>query len=63
MPIRKSARLKSKRSAKAVSSTVKLLMALRLVMAAASMAVVPVLIVFLVFQRQIVKALVLAGMK
>lgn len=34
-----------------------------LVMAAASMAVVPVLIVFLIFQRQIVKALVLAGMK
>ena len=34
-----------------------------LVMAAATMAVVPVLIVFLVFQRQIVKALVLAGMK
>lgn len=34
-----------------------------LVMAASSMAVVPVLIVFLVFQRQIVKALVLAGMK
>jgi multiple sugar transport system permease protein len=34
-----------------------------LVMAASAMAVVPVLIVFLVFQRQIVKALVLAGMK
>lgn len=34
-----------------------------LVLAAATMAVVPVLIVFLVFQRQIVKALVLAGMK
>jgi multiple sugar transport system permease protein len=34
-----------------------------LVMAAAAMAVVPVLIVFLIFQRQIVKALVLAGMK
>ena len=34
-----------------------------LVMAAATMAVVPVLIIFLVFQRQIVKALVLAGMK
>ncbi len=34
-----------------------------LVMAAATMAVVPVLIVFLIFQRQIVKALVLAGMK
>jgi multiple sugar transport system permease protein len=34
-----------------------------LVMAAAAMAVVPVLIVFLIFQRQIVKALVLAGVK
>jgi len=34
-----------------------------LVMAAATMAVVPVLIVFLIFQRQIVKALVLAGMR
>jgi multiple sugar transport system permease protein len=34
-----------------------------LVMAAASMAVVPVLIVFLIFQRHIVKALVIAGMK
>jgi multiple sugar transport system permease protein len=34
-----------------------------LVMAAATMAVVPVLVVFLIFQRQIVKALVLAGMK
>ena len=34
-----------------------------LVMAAATMAIVPVLVVFLVFQRQIVKALVLAGMK
>jgi multiple sugar transport system permease protein len=34
-----------------------------LIMAAAAMAVVPVLIVFLIFQRQIVKALVLAGMK
>jgi multiple sugar transport system permease protein len=34
-----------------------------LIMAAASMAVVPVLIVFLIFQRHIVKALVLAGMK
>jgi len=34
-----------------------------MVMAAASMAVVPVLIVFLIFQRHIVKALVLAGMK
>lgn len=34
-----------------------------LVMAAATMAVAPVLIVFLIFQRQIVKALVLAGMK
>jgi multiple sugar transport system permease protein len=34
-----------------------------LIMAAASMAVVPVLIVFLIFQRQIVKALVLAGMR
>jgi multiple sugar transport system permease protein len=34
-----------------------------LVMAAAAMAVVPVLIVFLIFQRQIVKALVLAGMR
>lgn len=34
-----------------------------LVMAAATMAVIPVLIVFLIFQRQIVKALVLTGMK
>lgn len=34
-----------------------------LVMAATTMAVVPVLIVFLIFQRQIVKALVLAGMR
>lgn len=34
-----------------------------LVMAAAAMAVIPVLIVFLIFQRHIVKALVLAGMK
>lgn len=34
-----------------------------LVMAAATMAVVPVLVVFLIFQRQIVKALVLAGMR
>ena len=34
-----------------------------LVMAAATMAVVPVLVVFLIFQRHIVKALVLAGMK
>jgi multiple sugar transport system permease protein len=34
-----------------------------LVMAAATMAVVPVLVVFLLFQRHIVKALVLAGMK
>ena len=34
-----------------------------LIMAAATMAVVPVLVVFLIFQRQIVKALVLAGMK
>ncbi len=34
-----------------------------LVMAAATMAVVPVLVIFLIFQRQIVKALVLAGMK
>jgi len=34
-----------------------------LVMAAATMAVVPVLIVFLIFQRQIVKALLLAGMR
>jgi multiple sugar transport system permease protein len=34
-----------------------------LIMAASAMAVVPVLIVFLIFQRQIVKALVLAGMK
>ncbi len=34
-----------------------------LVMAAAAMAVVPVIIVFVVFQRQIVNALVLAGMK
>lgn len=34
-----------------------------LIMAAASMAVVPVLIVFLIFQRHIVKALVLAGMR
>ncbi len=34
-----------------------------LVMAAASMAVIPVIIVFIVFQRQIVNALVLAGLK
>ncbi|MCC6313119.1 MAG: carbohydrate ABC transporter permease [Thermomicrobiales bacterium] len=34
-----------------------------LVMASAAMAVVPVLIVFIIFQRHIVKALVLAGMK
>ena len=34
-----------------------------LVMAAATMAVVPVLVVFLLFQRHIVKALVLAGMR
>lgn len=34
-----------------------------LVMAAATMAVIPVLVVFLIFQRQIVKALVLTGMK
>lgn len=34
-----------------------------LVMAAAAMAVVPVIIVFVIFQRQIVNALVLAGMK
>ena len=34
-----------------------------LIMAAAAMAVVPVLIVFLIFQRHIVKALVLAGMR
>jgi multiple sugar transport system permease protein len=34
-----------------------------LIMAAATMAVIPVLIVFLIFQRQIVKALVLAGMR
>lgn len=34
-----------------------------IIMAAATLAVVPVLIVFVVFQRQIVKALVLAGMK
>ena len=34
-----------------------------LVMAAATMAVIPVLVVFLIFQRQIVKALVLAGMR
>ena len=34
-----------------------------LMMAAATMAVVPVLIVFLIFQRHIVKALVLAGMR
>jgi multiple sugar transport system permease protein len=34
-----------------------------LVMAAATMAVVPVLLVFLLFQRHIVKALVLAGMR
>ncbi len=33
------------------------------IMAAATLAVVPVLVVFLIFQRQIVKALVLAGMK
>ena len=34
-----------------------------LVMAAATMAVVPVLVIFLIFQRHIVKALVLAGMR
>ncbi len=34
-----------------------------LIMAAATLAVAPVLVVFLIFQRQIVKALVLAGMK
>lgn len=34
-----------------------------LVMAAATMAVIPVLVVFLIFQRHIVKALVLAGMR
>jgi multiple sugar transport system permease protein len=34
-----------------------------LVMAAASMAVIPVIIVFVIFQRQIVNALVLAGLK
>ncbi len=34
-----------------------------LIMAAATMAVVPVLVVFLLFQRHIVKALVLAGMR
>jgi ABC-type glycerol-3-phosphate transport system permease component len=34
-----------------------------LVMAAASMAVIPVIIVFILFQRQIVNALVLAGLK
>jgi multiple sugar transport system permease protein len=34
-----------------------------LVMAAATMAVVPVLVIFLLFQRHIVKALVLAGMR
>ena len=34
-----------------------------LVMAAAAMAVMPVIVVFLFFQRQIVKALVLAGLK
>ena len=34
-----------------------------LVMAAATMAVVPVLVVFLIFQRQNVVALVLAGMR
>ena len=34
-----------------------------LVMAAAAMAVIPVIIVFVIFQRQIVNALVLAGMK
>lgn len=34
-----------------------------LIMAAATMAVIPVLVVFLIFQRHIVKALVLAGMK
>jgi ABC-type glycerol-3-phosphate transport system permease component len=32
-------------------------------MAAATMAVVPVLVIFLLFQRHIVKALVLAGMR
>ena len=34
-----------------------------LVMAAAAMAVIPVIIVFVIFQRQIVNALVLAGLK
>ena len=34
-----------------------------LVMAASAMAVVPVVVVFIIFQRQIVNALVLAGMK
>jgi multiple sugar transport system permease protein len=34
-----------------------------LIMAAATLAVVPVAVVFLIFQRQIVKALVLAGMR
>jgi multiple sugar transport system permease protein len=34
-----------------------------IIMAAATLAVVPVLVVFVIFQRQIVKALVLAGMK
>jgi multiple sugar transport system permease protein len=34
-----------------------------LIMAAATMAVIPVLVVFLIFQRHIVKALVLAGMR
>jgi multiple sugar transport system permease protein len=34
-----------------------------LMMAAASMAVIPVIVIFLAFQRQIVNALVLAGIK
>jgi len=34
-----------------------------LIMAASAMAVIPVIIVFIIFQRQIVNALVLAGLK
>ena len=45
------------------SSTVHASTRYDLVMAAATMAVVPVLVVFLIFQRHIVKALVLAGMR
>jgi multiple sugar transport system permease protein len=34
-----------------------------LIMAAASMAVIPIIIVFVIFQKQIVNALVIAGLK